>query len=57
MMNTWVKQIGYPIIDARVIDSKIKLAQKRLLLEDDKGKEGSWIIPLSIRMEDKVVTK
>ena len=58
MMNTWVRQIGYPIIEADVVDSKIKLSQKRFLLENKgKAKTGNWIIPLSIRMEDKVITK
>ncbi|MGI0069594.1 MAG: M1 family metallopeptidase, partial [Nitrosopumilaceae archaeon] len=58
MMNTWVRQTGYPIIEATVTDSKIKLSQKRFLLESNgKANAGNWIIPLSIRMEDKVVTK
>jgi tricorn protease interacting factor F2/3 len=58
MMNTWVRQVGYPIIEARKVDSKIKLYQKRFLLENDgKTRRGRWIIPLSIRLEDKVVIK
>ncbi|MGI0087774.1 MAG: M1 family metallopeptidase [Nitrosotalea sp.] len=58
MMNTWVKQVGYPIIEATTVDSKIKLSQKRFLLENNgKSRPGNWIIPISIRMEDKVVTK
>jgi tricorn protease interacting factor F2/3 len=58
MMNTWVRQMGYPIIEATVTDSKIKLSQKRFLLESNgKTNAGNWIIPLSIRMEDNVVTK
>ncbi len=58
MMNTWVRQIGYPIIEATVFDSKIKLSQKRFLLENNnKPRPGNWIVPLSVRMEDRVVTK
>ncbi len=58
MMNTWVRQTGYPIIEAAVTDSKIKLSQKRFLLESNgKANAGNWVIPLSIRIEDKVVTK
>ncbi|MGB9002200.1 MAG: M1 family metallopeptidase [Nitrosotalea sp.] len=58
LMNTWVRQIGYPIIEATAVDSKIKLSQKRFLLEnDDKSRPGNWMIPISIRMGDKVVTK
>ncbi|VVC06013.1 Leucyl aminopeptidase [uncultured archaeon] len=58
MMNTWVRQIGYPIIDVMTSDSRIKLSQKRFLLENNSSTNaGDWIIPLSIRMKDKVVTK
>lgn len=58
MMNTWVRQIGYPIIHATLSDSKIKLSQERFLLETgDKQKVGHWMIPISVRIEDKVVTK
>ncbi len=58
LMNTWVQQIGYPMVEATVVNSKIKLSQKRFLLENDgKPRPGNWIIPISIRMEDKVVTK
>jgi aminopeptidase N len=58
MMNTWVRQIGYPIIETEIKDSKLRLSQKRFLLESNgKKKQGKWIIPLSVRMGDKVVTK
>jgi tricorn protease interacting factor F2/3 len=58
MMNTWVRQIGYPVIETEVKDSKLRLSQKRFLLESNgKTKQGKWIIPLSVRMGKKVVTK
>ncbi|MDE1816922.1 MAG: ERAP1-like C-terminal domain-containing protein, partial [Thaumarchaeota archaeon] len=58
MMNTWVRQIGYPMIEATVVDSKIKLSQKRFLLEgDSRPQRGHWMIPISTRMEDGVVKK
>jgi tricorn protease interacting factor F2/3 len=58
MMNTWVRQIGYPVIETEVKDSKLRLSQKRFLLESSgKIKKGKWIIPLSVRMGNKVVTK
>ena len=58
MMNTWVGQVGYPIIEAKVDGSKIKLVQKRFLLEGNgKLRPGNWIIPLSIRLDGRVVTK
>ncbi len=58
LMNTWVRQIGYPIIEATVVDSKIKLSQKRFLLDGGgKQQRGHWMIPVSVRTEDGVVTK
>ncbi|MDE2589340.1 MAG: ERAP1-like C-terminal domain-containing protein, partial [Patescibacteria group bacterium] len=58
MMDTWVRQIGYPIIEAAASGSRIKLSQKRFLLENKtKPQRGNWIIPISVRLEDKVVTK
>ena len=58
MMNTWIKQVGYPLIEIQLKDSKLKLSQKRFLLENNgKPKQGNWIIPLSVRLDDKVVTK
>jgi len=58
MMNSWVRQIGYPIIETATMDSKIKLSQKRFLLErNTTSQHGRWIIPISIRMENKIITK
>ncbi len=58
MMNTWVRQVGYPVIEAKIKDSKLKLSQSRFLLENNgKAKQGNWIIPLSVRTGDKVITK
>ncbi|TLX94395.1 MAG: M1 family metallopeptidase [Thaumarchaeota archaeon] len=58
MMNTWVRQAGYPIVEATVTDSKIKMVQKRFLLEGNgKLRPGNWIIPLSVRTGHKVITK
>lgn len=57
MMNSWVRQVGYPLIQATVIDSKIRLQQKRFLLENGKSKNGNWIIPVSVKTGDKLVSK
>jgi len=58
MMNTWVKQIGYPVIEAQAKNSKLRLSQSRFLLENNvKKKPGNWMIPLSVRDGDRVITK
>jgi tricorn protease interacting factor F2/3 len=57
MMNNWVSQVGYPLIEATVSDSKIKLEQKRFLLENGKSKNENWIIPVTVKTGDKLVSK
>ncbi len=57
MMNSWVRQVGYPLIEATVNDSKIKLQQKRFLLDNGKSKNGNWIIPVSVKTGNKLVSK
>jgi aminopeptidase N len=57
MMNSWVRQVGYPLIEATLKDSKIKLQQKRFLLENGKSSNGNWIIPVSVKTGDRFVYK
>ncbi len=58
MMNTWVRQVGYPIIEATLKNSQVRLVQRRFLLENAaKTKPGNWIIPLSVRTEGKTVSR
>lgn len=53
MMDSWVRQIGYPVVEASAGNSKIKMSQKRFLLEEKGGTQrGTWMIPLSVKMED-----
>lgn len=58
MMNSWVKQVGYPIIEVTSQDSKIHLAQKRYLAENDKkSHKGTWVIPVSLKTADTLTFK
>ncbi len=58
MMNGWVRQVGYPIIEATAKNSKILLTQKRYLAErDGKSQKGNWIIPVSIKTQDDLTFK
>ena len=57
MMNSWIRQVGYPLIQATVNDSKIRLQQKRFLLENGNSRNGNWIIPVSVKTGDKLVSK
>ena len=57
MMNTWIMQTGYPMLEAKFNDSKLSLTQKRfLMLGSPTGKE-NWHIPISVRTKDKYVSE
>lgn len=56
MMNAWVKQVGYPVIEAAQNDSRVSLTQKRFLLDEGSAKE-TWLIPLSVKMRDRFLSK
>ena len=61
MVNSWIKQIGFPLVDVSSSNSTITLKQKRFLLESKKSQKGKWIIPISIGLNKefskKVLTK
>jgi len=57
MMDTWVRQVGYPIVDARAENSKVSLSQRRFLLEGTSAQKGRWIIPISVRTQKGLVTR
>jgi tricorn protease interacting factor F2/3 len=56
MMDGWIKQVGYPLVEADLKNSKLHLSQKRFLLEKG-AKPGNslWMIPISLKLEKKVV--
>ena len=58
MVNTWLKQPGFPLVEINQDGNNLKLKQKRYLLESDKkfGK-GLWSIPLSIGLESEISQK
>jgi tricorn protease interacting factor F2/3 len=58
MMDTWVRQVGYPIVDARVEGNKIVLTQRRFLLEPDElHTKGQWIIPLTLMTREGKISR
>ncbi|MCV0366871.1 MAG: M1 family metallopeptidase [Nitrosopumilus sp.] len=58
MVNTWLKQPGFPLIEINQDGNTLKLKQKRYLLEPDKKfSKGLWHIPLSLGLEDEISKK
>ncbi len=57
MVNSWLKQVGFPLLEAQKLDSKLVLRQKRFVHEK-KGKErGLWHIPVSVTQDNKTTKK
>ena len=58
MVNTWLKQPGFPLVEIKQEGSTIKLEQKRYLLEKDKkSAKGLWSIPVSLGLEKEISRK
>ena len=58
MVNSWLKQPGFPLVEIQQDGNILKIRQNRYLLEPDKkSSKGQWIIPLSIGLPDKIITK
>lgn len=57
MVNSWLKQTGFPLVEVQKQDSKLVISQKRFVHEK-KGKEkGLWQIPLSVSQDHKIIRK
>jgi len=58
MVNSWLKQPGFPLVEIKQVNSTLFLKQKRYLLEfDKKFSKGLWMIPLSIGLSDEISKK
>jgi len=58
MVNSWLKQPGFPLVEIHQDDDNLHIKQSRYLLEPDKkSAKGLWEIPISIRFQDKIIKK
>ena len=58
MVNTWLKQPGFPLVEIYQDGNTLKLKQKRYLLEHDKKfSKGLWSIPLSLGLKNEITKK
>jgi tricorn protease interacting factor F2/3 len=58
MMNSWIRQVGFPLLDVKMKKSNLILTQKRFLLESDKKyQKTSWQIPVSIGTGKNIKSK
>jgi tricorn protease interacting factor F2/3 len=58
MVQTWLKQPGFPVVEIEKHDSTLHLKQRRYVLEPDKkSNKGLWLIPLSVGLKDELFQK
>jgi tricorn protease interacting factor F2/3 len=57
MVNSWLKQTGFPLVDVQKQDSGIILSQKRFVLEQKGRQKGLWEIPATIIDNGKTTSK
>ena len=58
MVNSWLKQPGFPLVDIKQKGNSLQISQKRYLLEPNKkSSAGKWIIPLSIGSGGETISK
>ena len=58
MINTWLKQPGFPLVEINQDGNNLKFKQKRYLLESNKKfSKGLWSIPLSLGLEKETTKK
>lgn len=53
MVNSWLGQVGFPLVEAQKQDSKLILSQKRFVHEKKGKQNGLWQIPVSISQDHK----
>ncbi|MDH3656672.1 MAG: M1 family metallopeptidase [Nitrosopumilus sp.] len=55
MVNTWLRQPGFPLVEINQDGNTLKLKQKRYLVEKDKKfSRGLWSIPVSLGLENEI---
>jgi len=58
MVNTWLKQPGFPLVEINQDGNNLIIKQKRYLLESNKKfSKGLWSIPISLGLKSEISTK
>ncbi|XP_047158930.1 aminopeptidase M1 [Vigna umbellata] len=47
LMNSWTKQMGYPVVSVKVNEQKLEFDQSQFLSSGAQG-EGQWIVPVTL---------
>lgn len=47
LMNSWTKQMGYPVVSVSLKDNKLEFEQRQFLSSGSSG-EGQWVVPITL---------
>lgn len=47
LMNSWTKQMGYPVVSVSLKDNKLEFEQRQFLSSGSPG-EGQWVVPITL---------
>ncbi|XP_042039402.1 aminopeptidase M1-like [Salvia splendens] len=47
LMNSWTKQVGYPVISVKLKDQSLEFDQSRFLFTGSHG-DGEWVVPITL---------
>ncbi len=57
MVHSWLAQIGFPLVEAQKLGSKLIVSQKRFVHEKKGRESGLWQIPVLINQNGKIMRK
>jgi len=57
MMDSWIRQVGYPVVEIKSTNSYIVVSQKRFLAEPKSKTKERWHIPLTVNTNGKTISK
>ncbi|XP_042002862.1 aminopeptidase M1-like isoform X1 [Salvia splendens] len=47
LMNSWTKQVGYPVVSVKLKDQRLEFDQSRFLFTGSHG-DGQWVVPITL---------
>jgi len=57
MVNSWIRQVGFPMVDAETQNEDLILRQKRFVYQQKGKQKGQWHIPVSVKSDKKILKK
>lgn len=56
IMDSWIWQPGFPLVEAKAVGDELVLSQRRFSFDPDDASTSRWAIPIAVRQGDRVDT-